>query len=181
MHALIVHGAEGHPGENWFPWLRGELEKIGIIVRVPHFPQPQSLGSWTRYLEASGNPEGHPEGSPAGKDSMLIGHSVGCAFILALLERFRARAAFLAAPFTGRLGIPYDRINRSFVEREFNWEAIMQNCRSFFLYSSDNDPYVPLKHGFALAVRLQSNLNIMLKNVARRFWAGSETPAFMPG
>ena len=39
---FIIHGSYGHPGENWFPWLKDELEKIGHRVCVPQFPCPKS-------------------------------------------------------------------------------------------------------------------------------------------
>ena len=37
---FILHGTEGHPGENWFPWLKQELEQKGYNVIVPQFPTP---------------------------------------------------------------------------------------------------------------------------------------------
>ena len=33
--AVLVHGWSGSPDEQWFPWLRVELEKIGYKVDVP--------------------------------------------------------------------------------------------------------------------------------------------------
>jgi predicted alpha/beta hydrolase family esterase len=47
-NAFIIHGSYGHPKENWFPWLKNELEKLNYKVFVPAFPTPQnqSLASW---------------------------------------------------------------------------------------------------------------------------------------
>ncbi|PIN68395.1 hydrolase, partial [Candidatus Woesearchaeota archaeon CG11_big_fil_rev_8_21_14_0_20_57_5] len=32
---FIFHGTEGYPEENWFSWLKQELERIGYQVVVP--------------------------------------------------------------------------------------------------------------------------------------------------
>lgn len=51
--AFIIHGVGGHPEENWFPWLKKELEKIGYRVFVPKFPTPegQTLTNWLKTFE----------------------------------------------------------------------------------------------------------------------------------
>jgi predicted alpha/beta hydrolase family esterase len=158
MNIIIVHGAFGSPEENWFPWLKGELEKLGHAVHVPRFPTPenQTLDKW---LEAFQNYRQYLD-----EDTILVGHSLGPAFILNLLERLDRpiRAAFLVAGFTGRLGLEeFDPINRTFCERNFNWEKIKQNCKSFFVFSSDNDPYVPLEKGKELAENLGAELTVV--------------------
>lgn len=78
--AFIVHGAYGNPNENWFPWIREELEKLGYAVYVPPFPTPkhQSLEEWKdkfqEYKQQWGN-----------KETIIIGHSIGVAFALRML------------------------------------------------------------------------------------------------
>ena len=157
MKAIIVHGSYGSPEENWFPWLKKELEKRGFEVFVPKFPTPegQSLQNWLRDFEQY---KKH-----LGPETILIGHSLGSSFILRILESGgRAKAAFLVAGFTGKLGDrKFDRINRTFTEPEFNWKKIMENCPSFTVFHSDNDPYVPLEKGKELAEKLGTEPVIM--------------------
>jgi predicted alpha/beta-fold hydrolase len=38
--AFIIHGAYGKSRENWFSWLKEELEKEGYQVYVPDFLHP---------------------------------------------------------------------------------------------------------------------------------------------
>lgn len=38
--AFIFHGTAGFPEEDWFPRLKGKLEKRGYQVFVPQFPTP---------------------------------------------------------------------------------------------------------------------------------------------
>jgi hypothetical protein len=151
MRAIIIHGAYGNPEENWFPWLKAELEKLGLEVAAPKFPTPegQNLQNWLRLL------------GKITPDTILIGHSIACSFVLNILEKQKAKAAFLVAGWVGSLGDPaFDDINRTFF-KEFDWTAIRNNCPRITLYGSDNDPYVPLEKERQLA----KNLGIELKLV----------------
>ena len=165
---ILVHGSYGSRDENWFPWLRSQLHKLRrkkkiskvIHVRTPQFPTPegQELDSWLsafkryrRYVN---------------ERTIFVGHSLGPAFILNLLERLDkkkpVRGAFLVAGFIGKLGITeFDGINDTFTNREFNWGRIKRNCRSFRVYASDNDPYVPLKLTEQMAKRLRRKVRVV--------------------
>ena len=150
MKFIIIHGAYGNPEESWFPWLRKELEKLGEVI-VPEFPTPegQTLENWRKVFNSSD------------KGTILIGHSLGPAFILDLLERHKAKAAFLVAGFIRKLGLEeYDSINYTFF-KEFDWETIKKNCPKFFIYHSDNDPFVPLKYGQEIADKLGAELALI--------------------
>jgi len=95
------------------------------------------------------------------QNTILIGHSIGCAFILSVLEKYPAKAAFLIGGFTGKLNIEYDKINKTFAEKEFDWQTIMNNCKIFGIFNSDNDPYVPLEKGKELAKHLNTPITIV--------------------
>ena len=164
--AAIIHGAYGSPDENWFPWLSEELEKIGYTVYRPDFPTPkkQSLENWKDRFEEYRQPWGD-------KDTILIGHSIGAAFVLRMLMSHNdepIKAAFLVAGFTTQLGDPeFDKLNASFLANPFDWELIRKNCQQFFVYHSDNDPYVPLEKGEELASSL--GVQVALVKDAKHF------------
>lgn len=138
---FLFHGAYGSPSENWFPWLKEELENIGCEVIVPTFPTPkeQTLDNWLKVFKKF---EQH-----VNENTVFIGHSLGVAFILSLLERPKARirASFLVSGFVTRVIDPKDQvntINKTFYDKKFNWEKIKENCKDFHVINSDNDPYV---------------------------------------
>lgn len=156
--AFIIHGAYGAPEENWFPWLKKELEDKGYKVFVPKFPTPkgQNLFAWREiFYEILPN---------VNKDSILIGHSLGPAFILDIIEylNFPIKASFLVAPFIGLLDNPeFDTINHSITAKHFDWELISKNCKSFSIYYSDNDPYVPMFKSEFLGEKLKASMKII--------------------
>jgi len=92
------------------------------------------------------------------EDTIFVGHSLGVAFILNVLERYPAKATFLVAGFTGKVDNPFDESMKTFAQKEFNWEQIKANCQHFFVFHSDNDPYVALEKGEELAKNLKTEL-----------------------
>lgn len=157
---IIVHGTGGNPEGNWFPWLKSELEGWGCRVFVPKFPTPrdQSLEKW---LEVFSGYERYLD-----KNAIIVGHSLGAAFLLSVLERIDhpIRAAYLVAGFTGLLDNPdFDGLNRTFMAKAFDWNKIKRNCKRFYVINSDDDPYVPIQKGNDLATSLGVR-PIILKN-----------------
>ena len=155
LNVFIFHGTGGYPDENWFPWLKQELEKLGCNVIVPHFPTPenQSLENWLGILT---NYE-----KLIGEDTLLVGHSLGGAFLLRVLENYKVKikAAFLVGTPIGIIPIKNYESDKLFLgEFSFDWKKIKNNCKKFFIYHSDNDPYVSLGNGKELAKNLGTKL-----------------------
>ena len=158
MSVIIIHGTKGYPDRNWFPWLKKELEKLGYKVFIPKFPTPenQNLENWLVVLE------GYRE--YIDENTILVGHSIGAAFILDVLERLDhpVRAAFLVAGFIGVLGHPgYDELNDTFANKRFDWGKITRNCKRFYVFNSDNDRYITLEKGNELAKNLGTELIVV--------------------
>ena len=157
MNFLIIHGVYANPDANWFPWLKKELESRGYEVIVPKFPTPldQSLESWTRVIENYEN--------KINEETVLIGHSLGASFVLNYLEKTnkKIKAAYLVAGFHKLLGGQYDELNKSFLDKEFNWEKIKSSCGKFFVFASDNDEYVPFEITQDLVQKLNAEFNIV--------------------
>lgn len=158
LRVVIVHGAYGSAEENWFPWLRKELEALGHEVIVPQFPTPegQQVGEWLKIL--------NERVKTFGSDLVMVGHSLGPALILRKLEQLDKpiRAAFLVSGFIGALGLKdFDPINANFFEKPFDWRRIRSNCLKFFVYNGDNDPYVPIEQGRNLSGNLGTELRVV--------------------
>ena len=109
---FFIHGVGGFPEENWLPWIKTELEKLGARVFIPAFPtiEYQTLENWLGVFKEY---EKHLD-----ENSIIVGHSLGVAFILNLLERPNkpVRAAFLIGGMAIQLGNPeFDPGNATFL------------------------------------------------------------------
>ena len=157
-NAIIIHGTEGFPEENWFPWLRGELEKCGFKVNIPQFPSPPvvpaKIAEWWEVLKNYSIDE----------DTILVGHSLGGVFTLRILEKLDEQidGAFLTGTPIGMKPIKnYDRDIAFSGSFDFDWEKIRSNAKRFVVFQSDNDPYVCLENGEVLARKLGVKLNFV--------------------
>lgn len=173
MKIFLIHGSFGNPKENWLPWLKKQFVNLGHEVYVPKFPvedyekfskkveknpktiaENQNLQNWRKVFKRFEN--------RIDENTVFIGHSLGPAFILRVLESInkRVKAAILVSGFLGRIGIPvFDIVNSTFVDTPFNWSKIKENCREFYVISSDNDPYVP----FSQTQNLKNEINNYLQ------------------
>lgn len=149
---VIIHGTYGSPDENWFPWLKNQLEMKGHIVLVPKLPTPekQNLSNWkNHFFEQVGQLD---------EKTILIGHSLAVAFILRLLEESTnsIHSVFLVSGFIKQLNLPdFDPLNVSFLEKSFDWQIISANAKAFYVYHGNNDPYVPVSHALSIANNLK--------------------------
>lgn len=155
---FVFHGRLGNPKENWFPWLKEKLEKKGCTVFIPQFPTPmeESLESWLKILARYKK--------YINKDTILIGHSRGARFLFHVLESLPVPvyAAFFVGVSIGIKQVAYSREAYKFANGyKFNWDLIKNSAGYFFLYHSDNDPYVHLDNARKVAKILGIKLTLI--------------------
>lgn len=178
MKFVIIHGSYGSPQENWFPWLKKELEKLGQKVIIPQFPcedwekvnktglkffpKRQNLTNWIATFEKKVLPKINNDGKIC-----FIGHSLGPVFILHLITKYHLKldCAYFVAPFlkviNGRW--QFYLVNNTFYKIDFNFEKIRRLIPKSYVYCSDNDPYLPKKYSLEFANKMKSEL-ITVKN-----------------
>ena len=166
--AFIFHGTSDTPLSHWFPALKIHLEKKWYTVYCPQFPgiEEESYTSWLQII--------HPYMHSISEETIFIWHSLGACFILQLLssENISIAQAFLVGWWGEKLS---DEIihnhyklfcewgfkeNKStlynyetFVE-DLEFSTIRKHCPSFTVFSSANDPYIPIEISRNLALNL---------------------------
>jgi predicted alpha/beta hydrolase family esterase len=103
-NCIIVHGGPGNwlPSDNhnfgdwgWRRWVRKELSKKGISAETPQMPDP-----WNPVYENYKK----EQKLPVNENSVLVGHSRGCAFLVRWLgdSKKKIKKLILVAPSARR-------------------------------------------------------------------------------
>lgn len=156
-NAIIIHGTKGCPEENWFPWLKKQLEAFGYKVVVPQFPTPenQTPKDWFEVINKYED--------TINAETILIGHSCGGAFLLRVLEKFKTKikAAVFVAPSCGIKPIKYYEVDRPFIEKPFDWEKIKNSAKHFFIFHSEDDPFICVGNSELIAKKTNGDLTVL--------------------
>jgi predicted alpha/beta hydrolase family esterase len=141
--AVILHGTNADHTQNWFPWTKQELEKLGYEVWVPDLPGADhpNLDTYIPFLK---------EQDWDFNDNLVIGHSSGAVTILGLLQALqkgvKIDAAILVGAFTQRLADdPSWEMLRGLFSKPFDYKAIKQKAKRFIFIHSPDDPYCPIE------------------------------------
>ncbi len=163
----VVHGWDGSPEEPLFRWIKKSLETEDFEVYIPKMPNPSKpeIKSWINRLKAIINLD---------KDTILVGHSVGCQAVLRYLEALnkneKLKKVILIAPWMHldrntikEEGEEVVKIAKPWMETPINWKKIKVHCDDFVAIFSDNDPYVPLSNVDMFKKNLNAKI-LILKN-----------------
>lgn len=138
----ILHGYGADPDDNWFPWLKKELEKKGYKVIVPEFPhsaQPR-LSEWLDVLNKAVKENGK---------GMIIGHSLGGTLAVHyILKGGKAKKVILVAPpFFHVDYLPKVAPIDKFLDLPKNIDNLNFVANDFVVFYSNDDPMIPHSHG----------------------------------
>ncbi len=149
---LILHGRSSTPKDNFYPWLKMELESKGFKVEVPEMPgrgEPNDIEQ-ADFVEKN---------CTLNKETVIVGHSMGGLVALRLLERgIKVHGVvFLATPITGRFldGKVRSSVTAAAV-RGFDYEKIKKQADFFKILSDSTDSVVSQEDGKILAKNLGS-------------------------
>lgn len=155
--ALILHGTSGSSQENWFPWLKDQLEERGYQVWVPDLPRADvpNFECYNEYILGNAPFELDVE-------TILVGHSSGAVAILGLLHALPPEtvvyASYLVGSFKDDLG--WDALKELFV-KPLDFEKIKKKSRLWYFIHSDDDPYCPLEHAEYLHGQIGGDLLVL--------------------
>jgi len=169
MIFVIFHGVFGGPEDNWYPYLRDQLEMLDQTVIMPRFPvdieseliegvkEPgeQTLEKWLSVIEPI------QESFPKGEKLCFVGHSLGCICALRAIEKYKLHldSAIFVSAFLDCLPTevwPYTTIIRSFQKTDFDPVELKELVPTSYVLYSDTDPFVPNRQSIVFAQMLDA-------------------------
>ena len=174
---VIFHGSFATPDAHWFPELKEKLEALNQKVIVPKFPvddwgeitkagpkntpKKQNLKKWLKTFKKIS------QGFNKKEKLCFIGHSLGCLFILHIIDKFNIKldSAIFVSPFLSKLNRAWqiDLVNQTFYKTNFDFEKLKKLIPTSYVLYSDNDPYVDKNYPIDFAKKLNSLLIFVRK------------------
>ncbi len=137
IKVIFIHGNGGcSPNDNWFPYLKDELEKLGVTVIARQFPDAilARASHWLPFLKGVLKADEH---------TILVGHSSGALAAMRFAETNKLLGSVLVAAMHTDLGIETERLS-GYYNAPWDWEAIKNNQQWIVQFSSTDDPWIPI-------------------------------------
>ena len=145
--AILIHGNGGcTAGDIWLPWLERELRGLGLDVINHTFPDnvKARASHWLPHLEML----------DADEHTILIGHSSGAVAAMRYAETHRLAGSILVGVCYTDLGDAFERASGYYAD-PWQWQCIRENQQWIAIYSSSDDPHIPIAEPRFVAAQLR--------------------------
>lgn len=140
-NCLVVHGcpdndekqllpADRSYNKHWILWIKEQLIARGVPTDNPQLPDPWKK-NYQEFKEVF-------EKYPVNSDSILIGHSCGCAFLVRWLGESKQPIAKLILVAPWKIADPDDINGPAFYDYEID-RAIASRVGEIIMFTSDNE------------------------------------------
>jgi len=157
--AVILHGTDGSPSDNWFPWLKSKLKECGYEVWVPAMPNNHTPNRqvYNDFLFSGGWDF---------TDNLVVGHSSGAVSVLNLLEDSRCpkiKTGILVGAWANmsETDLDQEQFKDLFPAAGFNFETIAGKTGELVYMHGSDDPYCPLDQAQWLAKQTDSQIIVV--------------------
>jgi uncharacterized protein len=120
--------------DNWYLWLETELKNKGYVTNFPDIPEMRErMPDMKKILN-------HIKSLKViDKDTVIIGHSLGCLLAMRLAEKYTYKQMILVS------GWDFNDLtdeHQLFWETKMNHNQIKEHVKNIVVIHSDNDPYI---------------------------------------
>ncbi len=170
LKVIFIPGNGGGSTESeWFPWLRHELEALGIEVISPGMYPDAVLARaeyWLPFIESLGTDE----------HTILLGWSSGAEAAMRYAETHKILGSILVAAYHTDLGHE-DEKTSGYFDTPWDWETIKKNQKWIVQFNSLDDPFIPIEEARYVYEKLDSDYHEIPN--AGHFYPMIEFPALL--
>ena len=137
IRAIFIPGnGGGGPNDNWFPYLKTELEKIGITVIAQEFPDNVLAREsyWIPFIK---------DQLKSDTQTILVGHSSGAIAAMRFAEKNKILGSVLVAGYYTDLGLETEK-QSGYFNQAWDWQSIKNNQKWIVQFASTDDPWIPI-------------------------------------
>ena len=138
IKVILIHGNDTMRWSyKWMPWVKKELEKLGLEVIGETFPDSILAREkyWIQFIK---------ERLEADENTILIGHSSGAAAAMRFAENNKLLGTILVSPAYTDLGDEMEK-QSGYFDRPWQWDKIKENQKWIIQFGSKDDPHIPLE------------------------------------
>lgn len=136
MKVILIPGnGGGGPNDFWFPYIRRELEKLGVRVIASEFPDNflAREAYWVPFLKELG----------ADQETVLVGFSSGAIAAMRFAEKDKLLGSVLVGAYHTDLGLDMEK-KSGYFDRPWDWDAIRKNQEWIIQFAALDDPFISI-------------------------------------
>ena len=137
IKVILIHGnGGGKATDHWFPYIKTELEKLGLNVIARNFPDSILAREkiWLSFLKNN---------LQADENSILVGHSSGAVAAMRFAQSNKILGSILVGACYTDLGDETE-MKSNYYNHPWEWEKIRENQKWIVQFVSTDDPYIPI-------------------------------------
>lgn len=131
---LFLQSWYSHVTDNWYPWLKTELEKKGYMTYFPDIAEMRKdQPDMAKILKQLENLK------VIDKNTTIIGHSLGTLLAMRLAEKHPYKKMIVIS------GWDFDDLtegHKLFWKNKIDHKKVRKNVKDIYVVHSDNDPYI---------------------------------------
>lgn len=146
---ILIHGNDGGTHkDHWFPYLKQELETLGLTVIANTFPDAIKARAkyWLPYIKDELN---------ADENTIIIGHSSGAVAALRYAQSNKLLGTIIVGANHTDLGLPEEK-DSGYFDQPWQWDKIKANQQWIVQYASTDDPWIPISESRRIHTQLDT-------------------------
>lgn len=149
-NVILVHGNGGGTADGlWFPWVKQQLENVGIPTIAKTMPDNMIAreSKWIPFLKDVLNANEH---------SIIVGHSSGAVAAMRFAETNKLLGSVLIGACYTDLGDKTEKLS-GYYSRPWLWDKIKANQQWIVQFASTDDPWIPIEEARHIHQQLETD------------------------